>query len=259
MHLRTRHTSFNAIFILFLFVFLCPPLSYRSDGTKKDPIKISSMVSEFLNYCPTIYILAKHNISTYCCCFFFLLLPVTCKMCFCTRCTSWPTLPFQSWGAEGYHLWVIPNKRERRRPEEQQQQEEEMVTPPHSSLQAGILQFHFIKSALTVNPCTVRENKSSVLWIHPYWLARTHKIFMLCLLLSRLYRVTRSRCCSTVKTASTWPVVTPRRSTAPLTHTRTHTCISATAARCTIPPIPTPLSLRDSALYWDTSTGTWSR
>lgn len=174
MHLYTRHTSFNAIFILFLSVFLCPPLSYRSDGTKKDPIKISSMVSEFFNYCPTIYILAKPNISTYWCCFFFLLLPVTCKMCFCTCCTSWPTLPFQSWGAEGYHLWVIPNKRERRRPEEQQQQEEEIVTPPHSSLQAGILQFHFIKSALTVNPCTVRENISSVLWIHPYSLARTH-------------------------------------------------------------------------------------
>lgn len=34
-----------------------------------------------------------------------------------------------------------------------------MVTPPHSSLQAGILQFHFIKSALTVNPCTVRRKK----------------------------------------------------------------------------------------------------
>lgn len=32
-----------------------------------------------------------------------------------------------------------------------------MVEPPPSSLQAGILQFQFIKSALTVNPCTVRE------------------------------------------------------------------------------------------------------
>lgn len=86
------------------------------------------------------------------------------------------THPFQSWGAEGYHLWVLPNKQERRRQEEQQQQqhqqqqeegvveeeEEEMVTPPPSSLQAGILQFHFIKSALTVNPCTVRGNTSSV-------------------------------------------------------------------------------------------------
>ncbi|KAG7224055.1 hypothetical protein INR49_015312 [Caranx melampygus] len=78
---------------------------YRSDGTKKDPIKISSM----------------------------------------------------SWGAEGYHLWVLPNKQERRRQEEQQ--EVEMVEPPHSSLQAGILQFHFIKSALTVNPCTSNQEQ----------------------------------------------------------------------------------------------------
>lgn len=83
--------------------------------------------------------------------------------------------------------------------------------------------------------------------------------FMLCLLLSPLHRVTRSRCCSTVKTASTWPAVTPRRSTATLTHTRTHTYTCATAAHCTTPRTPTPLSLRDSALYWDTSTGTWSR
>ncbi len=37
-----------------------------------------------------------------------------------------------------------------------------MVTPPLSSMQAGILQFHFIKSALTVNPCTVRGNLLSV-------------------------------------------------------------------------------------------------
>lgn len=61
---------------------------------------------------------------------------------------------FQSWGAEGYHLWVLPNKQERRRLEEEP--EEDMVAPSQPFLQSGILQFHFIKSALTVNPCTVR-------------------------------------------------------------------------------------------------------
>ncbi|XP_058472781.1 guanine nucleotide exchange factor subunit RIC1 isoform X1 [Solea solea] len=60
-----------------------------------------------------------------------------------------------SWGAEGYHLWVLPNKQERR--QDGEQLEEEMVEPPHSSLQAGILQFQFIKSALTVNPCTSNQ------------------------------------------------------------------------------------------------------
>nr|XP_020445388.1 RAB6A-GEF complex partner protein 1-like [Monopterus albus] len=37
--------------------------------------------------------------------------------------------------------------------------EVEMVESPHSSLQAGILQFHFIKSALTVNPCTSNQEQ----------------------------------------------------------------------------------------------------
>uniref|UniRef100_A0A8C4GN00 Protein RIC1 homolog n=1 Tax=Dicentrarchus labrax TaxID=13489 RepID=A0A8C4GN00_DICLA len=103
--------SLWSVFGAHLICTLGEDFAYRSDGTKKDPIKISSM----------------------------------------------------SWGAEGYHLWVLPIKQERRRQEEQQQQqdeeEEEMVTPPHSSLQAGILQFHFIKSALTVNPCTSNQEQ----------------------------------------------------------------------------------------------------
>uniref|UniRef100_A0A8C4EQ21 Protein RIC1 homolog n=1 Tax=Dicentrarchus labrax TaxID=13489 RepID=A0A8C4EQ21_DICLA len=80
--------SLWSVFGAHLICTLGEDFAYRSDGTKKDPIKISSM----------------------------------------------------SWGAEGYHLW-------------------EMVTPPHSSLQAGILQFHFIKSALTVNPCTSNQEQ----------------------------------------------------------------------------------------------------
>ncbi|XP_067431192.1 guanine nucleotide exchange factor subunit RIC1 isoform X1 [Thunnus thynnus] len=116
--------SLWSVFGAHLICTLGEDFAYRSDGTKKDPIKISSM----------------------------------------------------SWGAEGYHLWVIPNKQERRRKEEQQQKEEEeerdddddkkeeeeeveMVPPPQSSLQAGILQFHFIKSALTVNPCTSNQEQ----------------------------------------------------------------------------------------------------
>ncbi|KAM9338663.1 guanine nucleotide exchange factor subunit RIC1 [Symphorus nematophorus] len=97
--------SLWSVFGAHLICTLGEDFAYRSDGTKKDPIKISSM----------------------------------------------------SWGAEGYHLWVLPNKQERRRQEEQE--EEEMVTPPPSSLQAGILQFHFIKSALTVNPCTSNQEQ----------------------------------------------------------------------------------------------------
>uniref|UniRef100_A0A671YJ31 Protein RIC1 homolog n=1 Tax=Sparus aurata TaxID=8175 RepID=A0A671YJ31_SPAAU len=100
--------SLWSVFGAHLICTLGEDFAYRSDGTKKEPIKISSM----------------------------------------------------SWGAEGYHLWVLPNKQERRKQqEEQQQEEEEMVPPPHSSLQAGILQFHFIKSALTVNPCTSNQEQ----------------------------------------------------------------------------------------------------
>ncbi|XP_040914782.1 guanine nucleotide exchange factor subunit RIC1 isoform X2 [Toxotes jaculatrix] len=97
--------SLWSVFGAHLICTLGEDFAYRSDGTKKDPIKISSM----------------------------------------------------SWGAEGYHLWVLPNKPERRRQEEQE--EVEMVEPPHSSMQAGILQFHFIKSALTVNPCTSNQEQ----------------------------------------------------------------------------------------------------
>lgn len=32
---------------VYMNLTLCAPLRYRSDGTKKDPIKISSMVSAF--------------------------------------------------------------------------------------------------------------------------------------------------------------------------------------------------------------------
>uniref|UniRef100_A0A3B5BHS5 Protein RIC1 homolog n=1 Tax=Stegastes partitus TaxID=144197 RepID=A0A3B5BHS5_9TELE len=97
--------SLWSVFGAHLICTLGEDFAYRSDDTKKDPLKISSM----------------------------------------------------SWGAEGYHLWVLPYKPERRRPEEQQ--DVEMVAPPHSSLQAGILQFHFIKSALTVNPCTSNQEQ----------------------------------------------------------------------------------------------------
>lgn len=95
------------------------------------------------------------------------------------------TLPhFQSWGAEGYHLWVLPYKQEKRRQEEQEQEEEEveMVEPPHSSLQAGILQFHFIKSALTVNPCTVRGVMDTYDWFCVYTHSQTLNICVCSLL-----------------------------------------------------------------------------
>ncbi|XP_055009421.1 guanine nucleotide exchange factor subunit RIC1 isoform X3 [Boleophthalmus pectinirostris] len=105
--------SLWSVFGAHLFCTLGEDFAHRSDGTKKDPIKISSM----------------------------------------------------SWGAEGYHLWVIPNKSERRTEEEQVVQDEELKTPhknPSSCLQAGIFQFYFIKSALTVNPCT-QSNQEQVL------------------------------------------------------------------------------------------------
>uniref|UniRef100_A0A3Q3GII7 Protein RIC1 homolog n=1 Tax=Kryptolebias marmoratus TaxID=37003 RepID=A0A3Q3GII7_KRYMA len=96
--------SLWSVFGAHLICTLGEDFAYQSDGTKKDPLKISSM----------------------------------------------------SWGAEGYHLWVLPYRQERRRQEEQ---DVEMVSPPHPSLQAGILQFHFIKSALTVNPCTSNQEQ----------------------------------------------------------------------------------------------------
>ncbi|TRY97116.1 hypothetical protein DNTS_032782 [Danionella cerebrum] len=66
---------------------------YRSDGTKKEPLKICSM----------------------------------------------------SWGVEGYHLWVISSAPPTRDSQELQQGE--------------MLQFQFIKSALTVNPCTSNQEQ----------------------------------------------------------------------------------------------------
>ncbi|XP_033029321.1 RAB6A-GEF complex partner protein 1 isoform X2 [Lacerta agilis] len=68
----------------------------RSDGTKKDPLKISSM----------------------------------------------------SWGAEGYHLWVIDANSSGMEREGK-----------NESQHFGILQFQFIKSALTVNPCISNQEQ----------------------------------------------------------------------------------------------------
>ncbi|XP_051843619.1 guanine nucleotide exchange factor subunit RIC1 isoform X1 [Antechinus flavipes] len=73
--------------------------AYRSDGTKKEPLKISSM----------------------------------------------------SWGAEGYHLWVISGFGS---------QNGDIESDIKSSAnQPGILQFQFIKSALTVNPCMSNQEQ----------------------------------------------------------------------------------------------------
>ncbi|XP_077353854.1 guanine nucleotide exchange factor subunit RIC1 isoform X1 [Festucalex cinctus] len=104
--------SLWSVFGAQLICTLGEDFAYRSDGTKKDPLKISSM----------------------------------------------------SWGAEGYHLWVLPTKQVRRRTQNEEQnvvmaEEEKMIAPAPSSLQAGILQFHFIKSALTVNPCTSNQEQ----------------------------------------------------------------------------------------------------
>ncbi|XP_066474467.1 guanine nucleotide exchange factor subunit RIC1 isoform X1 [Tiliqua scincoides] len=73
--------------------------AYRSDGTKKDPLKISSM----------------------------------------------------SWGSEGYHLWVIDANSSRNSMTEGECKTE--------AQQFGILQFQFIKSALTVNPCMSNQEQ----------------------------------------------------------------------------------------------------
>ncbi|XP_052043457.1 guanine nucleotide exchange factor subunit RIC1 isoform X2 [Apodemus sylvaticus] len=73
--------------------------AYRSDGTKKDPLKISSM----------------------------------------------------SWGAEGYHLWVISGLAS---------QHTQTETDLRSSVkQPSILLFQFIKSVLTVNPCMSNQEQ----------------------------------------------------------------------------------------------------
>ncbi|XP_010168094.1 RAB6A-GEF complex partner protein 1 isoform X2 [Antrostomus carolinensis] len=56
-----------------------------------------------------------------------------------------------SWGSEGYHLWVIDgNSSSNMKPERDANNE---------ARQFGILQFHFIKSALTVNPCMSNQEQ----------------------------------------------------------------------------------------------------
>ncbi|XP_053096101.1 guanine nucleotide exchange factor subunit RIC1 isoform X2 [Pangasianodon hypophthalmus] len=86
--------SMWSVFGAHLVCTLGEDFTYRSDGTKKEPLKISSM----------------------------------------------------SWGAEGYHLWVIGST------------EAGTEQSPQLS-QASILQFQFIKSALTVNPCTSNQEQ----------------------------------------------------------------------------------------------------
>ncbi|KAF1494242.1 RAB6A-GEF complex partner protein 1, partial [Pygoscelis antarcticus] len=56
-----------------------------------------------------------------------------------------------TWGSEGYHLWVIDgNSSSNMKPERDVNNE---------ARQFGILQFHFIKSALTVNPCMSNQEQ----------------------------------------------------------------------------------------------------
>uniref|UniRef100_A0A8K9UTV1 Protein RIC1 homolog n=1 Tax=Oncorhynchus mykiss TaxID=8022 RepID=A0A8K9UTV1_ONCMY len=92
--------SLWSVFGAHLICTLGEDFAYRSDGTKKDPINISSMC----------------------------------------------------WGAEGYHLWVITSR-------EETELVENMEEAPPQTQQAGILQFNFIKSALTVNPCTSNQEQ----------------------------------------------------------------------------------------------------
>ncbi|NWV00028.1 RIC1 protein, partial [Upupa epops] len=55
-----------------------------------------------------------------------------------------------TWGSEGYHLWVIDGSSSNMKPERYGSSE---------ACQYGILQFHFIKSALTVNPCMSNQEQ----------------------------------------------------------------------------------------------------
>ncbi|XP_039519914.1 guanine nucleotide exchange factor subunit RIC1-like [Pimephales promelas] len=89
--------SLWSVFGAHLICTLGEDFAYRSDGTKKEPLKISSM----------------------------------------------------SWGVEGYHLWVISSSDST--PVEAEGDEKLQ--------QASILQFQFIKSALTVNPCTSNQEQ----------------------------------------------------------------------------------------------------
>ncbi|NXI59250.1 RIC1 protein, partial [Chloroceryle aenea] len=56
-----------------------------------------------------------------------------------------------TWGSEGYHLWVIDGNSSNMKPERDADNE--------TLRQFGILQFHFIKSALTVNPCMSNQEQ----------------------------------------------------------------------------------------------------
>ncbi|XP_075266778.1 guanine nucleotide exchange factor subunit RIC1 isoform X3 [Opisthocomus hoazin] len=55
-----------------------------------------------------------------------------------------------TWGSEGYHLWVVDGNSSNVKPESGGISE---------ASQFGILQFHFIKSALTVNPCMSNQEQ----------------------------------------------------------------------------------------------------
>ncbi|XP_078252066.1 guanine nucleotide exchange factor subunit RIC1 isoform X1 [Rhinoraja longicauda] len=94
--------SLWSVFGAHLFCTLGGDFAHYSDGTKKEPIKISSM----------------------------------------------------SWGAEGYHLWAISS-------DNNNQQIKSDLENKSVIQQAEILQFQFIKSALTVNPCM--NNQEQVL------------------------------------------------------------------------------------------------
>ncbi|XP_041113573.1 guanine nucleotide exchange factor subunit RIC1-like [Polyodon spathula] len=91
--------SLWSVFGAHLICTLGEDFAYRSDGTKKDPIKISSM----------------------------------------------------SWGTEGYHLWVISS--DVSKPLESESENKAAMQ------QSDILQFQFIKSALTVNPCMSNQEQ----------------------------------------------------------------------------------------------------
>ncbi|XP_067839734.1 guanine nucleotide exchange factor subunit RIC1 [Heptranchias perlo] len=93
--------SLWSVFGAHLFCTLGGDFAHYSDGTKKEPMKISSM----------------------------------------------------SWGAEGYHLWAISS--------DSTQQIGNDLENNSAVQQAEILQFQFIKSALTVNPCM--NNQEQVL------------------------------------------------------------------------------------------------
>lgn len=62
-------------------------------------------------------------------------------------CSNFFFSSFKSWGAEGYHLWVISGLGS---------QHTQMETDLRSTAkEPSILLFQFIKSVLTVNPCMV--------------------------------------------------------------------------------------------------------